>query len=191
LWGFVCLICIICAVLYMSLFVIFSFLRLVIILLVLRFTASEYPFGIFNVFVIYQYPERGHICSARSLRNQNIMKRRFKQWWSTIPPISTKRTINHLSAQLIEQVKETTRNDIRNPCPGTGTGTCGGGVKPANGIPAFPSWYLHLQLQNLYTQTIEKSAQVRLHSRRPHTITKLNNNTNMDSAIAGLMNARS
>jgi hypothetical protein len=123
LWSFVCLICIICSVLYMSLFVIFSFLRLVIILLVLRFTASEYPFGIFNLFVIYQYPERGHICSARSLKKQNIMKRRFKQWWSTIPPISTKRTINHLSAQLIEQVKETTINDIGNPCPGTGTGT--------------------------------------------------------------------
>jgi len=31
------------------------------------------------------------------------MKRKFKQWWSTIPPISTKLTIYyHLSPQIIE-----------------------------------------------------------------------------------------
>jgi hypothetical protein len=26
---------------------------------------------------------------------QTIMKRKFKQWWSTTPPISTKQTTNH------------------------------------------------------------------------------------------------
>lgn len=72
---------------------------------------------------VYQYPERGHIYSARSLKKQNIVKRRFNQWWSTISPISTNRTINHLSAQLIEQVKEIAINYVRNSCSGTGTGT--------------------------------------------------------------------
>jgi len=30
----------------------------------------------------------------------DVMRRKFKQWWSTIPPISTKRTItSHLNSQ--------------------------------------------------------------------------------------------
>jgi hypothetical protein len=36
-----------------------------------------------------------------------------------------------------------------------------------------------------------KPAQIRFHSKRPHTITKMKDNINMDSTIAGSMTARS
>ena len=36
-----------------------------------------------------------------------------------------------------------------------------------------------------------KPPQIRLHSKRPHTITKMNDNINMDSTISGSTNARS
>jgi len=43
------------------------------------------------------------------------MKRKFKQWWSTIPPISTKLTIYyHLSPQIIEHKKKHHDNGIEN-----------------------------------------------------------------------------
>jgi len=38
---------------------------------------------------------------------------------------------------------------------------------------------------------IKKPAQIRFFSRRPHTITKMNDNINMDSTIAVTMNPRS
>jgi len=39
------------------------------------------------------YPE--HIQdSCMVLASKHIVKRKFKHWWSTIPPISTKRTTN-------------------------------------------------------------------------------------------------
>jgi hypothetical protein len=37
----------------------------------------------------------------------------------------------------------------------------------------------------------EKPAQIRFHSKRQHTITKMNNNINMDSTIGGYVNAHS
>jgi hypothetical protein len=37
----------------------------------------------------------------------------------------------------------------------------------------------------------KKSAHIRFHSKRPHTITKMNDSINIDSKITGLMNARS
>jgi len=48
--------------------------------------------------------------------DRNIaMKRKFKQWWSTIPPILTKRTI--ISDLISLNIQIMTYN-IRNPCPG-------------------------------------------------------------------------
>jgi hypothetical protein len=49
-------------------------------------------------------------------------------------------------------------------------------------------------LVNEYQQTthfIKHPAQTFFHPKRPHTITKMNDNINMDSTIAGLKNARS
>ena len=49
----------------------------------------------------------------------------------------------------------------------------------------FDSW---ISNDNRY---INKPTQTRVHTRRPHAITKLNDNINMDSTILGSMNARS
>ena len=51
------------------------------------------------------------------LKVQKCMKRMFKQLWSTILPISTKRTtISHLNSLITK--KKTTTYDIDNPDPG-------------------------------------------------------------------------
>ena len=43
------------------------------------------------------------------------MKRKYKQWWSTIPPISTNRTISsHLKSP---NITKTTTHGVRNPDP--------------------------------------------------------------------------
>ena len=39
-----------------------------------------------------------------------------------------------------------------------------------------------------YIYIYDKPAQIRFHSNRPHTITKMNGNIKMDSKIAGSMN---
>ena len=44
---------------------------------------------------------------------------------------------------------------------------------------------------NTYKQTIQHPTQTLFHKKRPHNITKMNDNINMDSTIPGLMNARS
>jgi hypothetical protein len=50
-----------------------------------------------------------------------IMKRQFKQWWSTIPAISTNWTItSHLNSW---NIKKTTRYEVGNSYPGFVTGT--------------------------------------------------------------------
>ena len=55
------------------------------------------------------------------------------------------------------------------------------------GSEAFPfdNW---ISSDNTY---INKPTQTRVHTKRPHTITKMNDNINMDSTIPGSMNARS
>ena len=51
--------------------------------------------------------------------NWNDLKRKFKQWWSSIPPISSKRTIiSHLNWTHWTQIKTTTY-DVSNTGPGT------------------------------------------------------------------------
>ena len=71
-----------------------------------------------------------------------LLKRNFKQWWSSVPPISTKRTIaSHLDWTHWTQKKPTTY-DFENPGPGMGQVQKGVRVKPVYGIQTFPSWYL-------------------------------------------------
>jgi hypothetical protein len=65
------------------------------------------------------------------------MKRKFKQWWLTIPTISTKWTItSHLNSL---NTKKTMAYDVVNPGPGLGQAQKGGEVKSINGIPN--SWF--------------------------------------------------
>ena len=70
------------------------------------------------------------------------MKRNFKQWWSTIPPISTKRTItSQYPPQLTEHEKDNDIQmyDVGNSGPGLVHCTVQAqkcdGVKLVNGIP--------------------------------------------------------
>jgi len=73
-------------------------------------------------------------------------------------------------------IKNTTTYEVGNQGPGFGEALKYGGVKPVNDIPPFP-YYLDLQRQYRYKKT--------------YTITKINDNINMDRTIAGSMNARS
>jgi len=68
--------------------------------------------------------------------NKCIMKRKFKQWCTTIPPNSTKRTIaSHLKSL---NIKKTTTYDVRNPGPGLNRFKNVTEVKPVNGISNLP-----------------------------------------------------
>ena len=49
----------------------------------------------------------------------------------------------------------------------------------------FDNW---ISIDNRY---ISKPTQIRVHAKRPHAITKMNDNINMDNTIQGSMNARS
>ena len=63
-----------------------------------------------------------------------IMKRKFKQWWSSIPPISTKRTVtSHLYWTQTDQTY-----DVGNQSPGLGQVHTYVGVKPVNEILTLP-----------------------------------------------------
>jgi len=56
------------------------------------------------------------------------MKRKFNHWWSTIPPLSTKRTITSLLHSL--HTKRITVYDVGNQGLGLGQTRKWGGVKP-------------------------------------------------------------
>ena len=64
------------------------------------------------------------------------MKRKSDQCWSTIPPISIKRTTTSPLKSL--NIKKIMTKDVRNPGPGLGQTQKCVRVKPVNGIPAFP-----------------------------------------------------
>ena len=64
------------------------------------------------------------------------MKRKSKQWWSTIPPISTKRTTTSHPKSL--NMKKNMTYDIGNPGPDLGEKPTCGEVNPVNGIPTLP-----------------------------------------------------
>jgi hypothetical protein len=57
------------------------------------------------------------------------MKRKLKQWWWQIPPISTKRIItSHSNWTHWTRKKKTTTHDVGNPGPGLGHAQKYGGV---------------------------------------------------------------
>ena len=51
--------------------------------------------------------------------------------------------------------------------------------KPVNGTPTLPAWYLDPHGQCIYKQTTKELALIRFHSKRQHTITKMNDNINI------------
>jgi hypothetical protein len=70
-----------------------------------------------------------------------LWKESFKQWWLSIPPISTKQTISYHLNWLTEHKKTmTTTYYIGNPGPGLVQAQKCGGVKPVNGNATLPSW---------------------------------------------------
>ena len=95
----------------------------------------------------------------------------------------------HLTSDLnSSNIEKTTTYDIRNPGPGVGLPQICFEIKPAYGIPIIPSGYLDLQRQYIYKQTIQN---LYVHSLSPYTITKMYDNIDMDSTIAGAIHARS
>ena len=68
-----------------------------------------------------------------------VMKRKFKQWWSTIPQISTKRIItSHLKSL---NIKKTMIYGIGKPDLGLGQAQKWCWIKPVNGIPTWIDIY--------------------------------------------------
>ncbi len=51
--------------------------------------------------------------------------------------------------------------------------------KPVNGTPTLPSWYLDPHGKYINKQTTKELALIRFLSKRPHTITKMNDNINI------------
>ena len=86
-----------------------------------------------------------------------IIKRKFKQWLSTIPPIWTKRTIiSHLNSISTKKTY-----DIGNP----GHGMCqaqNSDVEVINVIPILPVWLLDFERQCIY-KLVRDSSAVRWH----------------------------
>ena len=67
------------------------------------------------------------------------MKRKFKQWWLTIPTISPKWTItSHLNSL---NTKKTITYDVVNPGSGLEQAQKCGGVKLVNGTPSLNCWF--------------------------------------------------
>jgi len=62
------------------------------------------------------------------------MKRKFKQWWATILPLSTKRTNTSDLNSMNTKIKTMTY-DIGNPGHGLVQAQKCGRIKPVNGIP--------------------------------------------------------
>jgi len=57
----------------------------------------------------------------------------------------------------------------------------GGEVKPYNGISIISVFIILSQTELQIQSNAENLAQIRFHSRRPHTITKMKDNINMDN----------
>ena len=96
------------------------------------------------------------------------MKRKFRKWWSTILPISTKQTItSHLNSLNTKKKRGITTYDIGNPDPGLGHTQKCGGVKPS----PLDNW---ISNGNAFIKkSIKTRAQIRVRSKRPHTITTI------------------
>ena len=69
----------------------------------------------------------------------SIMKRKFKQWWSTIPPISTKQAFtSDLNTLNMKKRLVTMIYDVRNPGPGLWQVHIVGGLYHLMGSPPSP-----------------------------------------------------
>ena len=84
------------------------------------------------------------------LNEDNYEKKFYKQWCSSIPQISIKRTITSHPNSL--NTKNTTTYHIGNPDPGLGQAQKCGGVKLVNGMPFFVL-HQHAEL-DLYSETM-------------------------------------
>jgi hypothetical protein len=71
------------------------------------------------------------------------MKRKFKQWWSTNPPISTKQTITSHRTQ-----KTNTTYDVGNPGPCLGQAHKSGGVKIGSKPFPLDNWISNCNTHN-------------------------------------------
>ena len=105
---------------------------------------------------------------------QTIMKAKFQMWWPTIPPISTKQTITcHLKSLNIKKnityIKRWKSRSWFGQAP-----KCGW-VKPV-----FPMWSLPIKNLHRFTST-----------QKDHILITKMNDMNMDSTIAGSVYARS
>jgi hypothetical protein len=78
---------------------------------------------------------------------------KFKQWWSTIPPISTKQTVSYNFKSL--NIKKTTAYDVGNPCLGLRQAQKCGRDKLVNGIPSLCTC-LEDEVLNMNCKTILK-----------------------------------
>ena len=102
-----------------------------------------------------------------------VMERKFKQWLSTT-------TNNLISPQIIEHKKwQHMVLEIQVLASNRQAKKCGR-VKPINWFPTLPSWKL-----DLHNQAIKKPAQICFYSKRPHTITKMNDRGGHDRMIVG------
>ena len=139
------------------------------------------------VFYSLTLVKRKHTCLAYV-----STKRTCKQSWSTIPPISAKRTITYYLKQVNTEKTMTCDNETPDPVLGQAEMFC----HMVNGIPTL----LRLILVSLNKQILgtgknvllklvnpldiwisnKKKTWIDSHS-RPHTITKMNDNLNIDN----------
>ena len=116
----------------------------------------------------------------------DIMNRKFKQWWSSIPPISTQRTINWTHwiptwpRYMTLEIQVLVWNRHRH--------VAGLNLLMASQSSLLDKW---ISPQCIYKQTIKQSTKIHIHSKTPHTITKMNDNINLESTKAGSMSALS
>jgi hypothetical protein len=74
--------------------------------------------------------------------NIKIMKRKFKQWWSTIPPIATKQTITSRFNSLNNKKERTTKMWHCLICQGD----------PKNNT--FSKWYINTSCHKTFTHLV-------------------------------------
>ena len=119
------------------------------------------------------------------VNNSTNINKTFKQWWSTIPPVSTKQTItSHINSL---STKKTVAYYVSgNQGPGLWQAHKCDRVKLVNWIPNLicDNWISN-DNTDINKQYKKKLVQIPLHSKRSHTITRMNDNINIDSTIAG------
>ena len=109
----------------------------------------------------------------------------FKQWWSTIPQISTKRTTPLISNNWTH-TKPTTYG-VRIQIMSYDRHKNAAGLNWSMGSQPTSIWYWDPQQQYRYKQARAKKNTYKFNSTQkwPHSITKMNDNINVGSTIAG------